>query len=133
MPKTREDDSVASTTPEILVVHRGVRCDVCRQKPIRDIRYKCCVCEDYDLCGECKAAGHHAQHRMQVIWNTVEDNEDEDENNEDEDNEDEDNEDEDNEDEDEDEDNEDEDDDYKFEYSIRKKKSDIVRSFFRKS
>jgi len=54
-------------------LHPGVTCDGC-EKPIRGFRYKCMVCEDYDLCAKCEAAGKHPGHNMMriagpdVVW-----------------------------------------------------------------
>ena len=39
------------------VVHRGVRCDLCKG-PVIGYRYKCSVCPDYDLCETCNETGH---------------------------------------------------------------------------
>ena len=58
----------ASTT------HAGVMCDSCDMAPIAGFRYKCVVCQDYDLCGTCNTAGRHPGHNMmrisgpEVIW-----------------------------------------------------------------
>jgi len=54
-------------------VHPGVTCDGC-DKDVRGYRYKCVVCDDYDLCSTCEAAGRHPGHNMmriaspEVIW-----------------------------------------------------------------
>jgi len=47
-------------------IHYGILCDVCDQDVI-GIRYKCTVCEDYDLCEDCNCDGIHSQHRMITI------------------------------------------------------------------
>lgn len=46
-----------------LVTHYGVRCDgrVCRQSPLRGIRYKCTVCFNTDFCESCEPK-HDATH-----------------------------------------------------------------------
>jgi hypothetical protein len=36
-------------------VHKGVRCDECKTKPILGVRYKCVGRDDYDLCAACEA------------------------------------------------------------------------------
>jgi len=61
--KTEEDSSKAST------IHPGVVCDACEKTPIVGNRYKCVVCDDFDLCGSCEAAGHHPGHNMIRISN----------------------------------------------------------------
>jgi len=45
-------------------VHLGVVCDACEKTPITGHRYKCVVCDDFDLCGSCEAAGRHPGHNM---------------------------------------------------------------------
>lgn len=50
-------------------VHHNVCCDGCHQNPIRGIRYKCSVCNDYDLCAACEATHPHArQHPFLKLW-----------------------------------------------------------------
>merc|ERR1712212_302694 len=50
-------------------IHAGVTCDSCEKQPIEGYRYKCVVCDDYDLCGSCEAAGRHPGHNMMRISN----------------------------------------------------------------
>lgn len=40
-------------------VHVGVQCDVCGVTPIVGDRYKCYVCDDYDLCSNCESIDAH--------------------------------------------------------------------------
>ncbi|XP_067942161.1 uncharacterized protein [Watersipora subatra] len=37
------------------VVHKHITCDECRRDNIKGHRYKCGICEDYDLCEACEA------------------------------------------------------------------------------
>jgi len=57
--KKTEDNSSDATQ-----VHLGVVCDACEKTPITGHRYKCVVCDDFDLCGSCEAAGRHPGHNM---------------------------------------------------------------------
>jgi len=50
-------------------IHHGVTCDACEKTPIEGNRYKCVVCDDFDLCGSCEAAGRHPGHNMMRISN----------------------------------------------------------------
>jgi len=54
-------------------VHYGVTCDGCEMNPIIGNRYKCVVCDDYDLCESCHAAGKYPcaalKHNMMKITN----------------------------------------------------------------
>merc|ERR1712227_849270 len=61
MVVTVEDEGVADAE---LKVHYGVTCDGCENKPVTGNRYKCVVCDDYDLCESCEVAGRHPGHNM---------------------------------------------------------------------
>lgn len=57
---TREDNrdsraSMPTRTSTVSVEHSGVTCDECGMSPIKGIRYKCTVREDFDLCENCEA------------------------------------------------------------------------------
>lgn len=42
-----------------------VTCDICRERPLRGIRYKCRICNNYDLCRKCYvSSGHGDNHDM---------------------------------------------------------------------
>ncbi|KAF8512331.1 hypothetical protein JB92DRAFT_2928993 [Gautieria morchelliformis] len=50
-------------------VHAGVSCDSCEMPAIIGVRWKCLVCENYDLCTDCRSSGkctnqHSVQHRV---------------------------------------------------------------------
>lgn len=50
-------------------VHTGIGCDGCEKSPIVGTRWKCLICENYDLCDECRSSGtaskgHSVDHRM---------------------------------------------------------------------
>eukprot|EP00475_Leptophrys_vorax_P016021 TRINITY_DN223_c0_g1_i1.p1 TRINITY_DN223_c0_g1~~TRINITY_DN223_c0_g1_i1.p1 ORF type:complete len:474 (+),score=154.44 TRINITY_DN223_c0_g1_i1:134-1555(+) len=43
----------------VSVVHEAVTCDGCEMSPIQGVRFKCIVCENYDLCSDCEAKNVH--------------------------------------------------------------------------
>jgi len=65
--RTGDSRGAAGVSGEQEVVHLGVTCDGCDQANITGPRYKCVVCDDYDLCGGCEAAGRHPGHNMMKI------------------------------------------------------------------
>ena len=51
--------------------HVGVKCNGCGVTPIVGVRYKCAVCQDFDLCEKCEASSktkHDARHKMLRIY-----------------------------------------------------------------
>jgi len=61
------DNTNCSTSTTESDVHFGVVCDGC-QSDVRGIRYKCSVCNDYDLCQVCESKGiHDASHILMKI------------------------------------------------------------------
>eukprot|EP00092_Neocalanus_flemingeri_P083635 GFUD01104985.1.p1 GENE.GFUD01104985.1~~GFUD01104985.1.p1 ORF type:complete len:225 (-),score=46.01 GFUD01104985.1:168-752(-) len=65
--KMQESESNKNNSSQESETHPGVACDACGKQPIEGHRYKCVVCDDYDLCGSCKADGHHPGHNMMRI------------------------------------------------------------------
>lgn len=64
-PAPTEDPEVAAAAKDGIVLHKGITCDVCEEKPIIGIRYKCMVCPDFDMCEECHNKGvHPAEHAL---------------------------------------------------------------------
>jgi hypothetical protein len=54
----------------VMEVHYGIACDVCEMNHIKGERFKCLICPDYDLCGNCKVKGYrvlpcNAGHEME--------------------------------------------------------------------
>ncbi|CAK57387.1 unnamed protein product (macronuclear) [Paramecium tetraurelia] len=58
----------AEVTDAKKIVHQRVACDGCEMFPIVGIRYKCAVCQDFDLCEKCEDLGTH-EHAMLKIRN----------------------------------------------------------------
>mmetsp|Transcript_157214 Transcript_157214/g.272714 ORF Transcript_157214/g.272714 Transcript_157214/m.272714 type:complete len:465 (-) Transcript_157214:141-1535(-) len=58
---------------ESTFVHAGVTCDGCSESPLKGLRFKCKVCPDVDLCGQCFAkkvavsGGQCANHEFQCM------------------------------------------------------------------
>jgi len=67
------NEAVGGEAESEQAVHYGVTCDGCEMNPIIGNRYKCVVCDDYDLCESCHAAGQYPcaalKHNMMKITN----------------------------------------------------------------
>ncbi len=49
-------------------VHGNIHCNNCKCMPIVGLRYKCGICNDFDLCQYCfDTAGHNASHLFVVV------------------------------------------------------------------
>jgi Ca2+-binding EF-hand superfamily protein len=46
------------------VIHRGITCNGCDEKPIRGTRWHCANCFDYDLCSNCEATNSHYKNHI---------------------------------------------------------------------
>ncbi|KAF8589545.1 cysteine proteinase [Ramaria rubella] len=69
-------DVVSNPTSMLLPpgAHPGIGCDGCGKQTIIGVRWKCLVCEDYDLCTDCRSSGKHTNrhsvdHRVLRIEN----------------------------------------------------------------
>ena len=40
-------------------IHQNVACDGCDMSPIVGVRYKCSVCQNFDLCSTCEELANH--------------------------------------------------------------------------
>ncbi|KAI7841867.1 hypothetical protein COHA_004396 [Chlorella ohadii] len=49
-------EALRHDSPLWTIQHLDITCDGCETEPIVGHRYKCCVCEDIDLCGACMRA-----------------------------------------------------------------------------
>ena len=54
-------------------IHPKVMCDGCGMLPIKGWRYKCAVCEDYNLCENCeeRIGGQHKHPFIKIIYSTM--------------------------------------------------------------
>ena len=51
-------------TPEVPMKHTDLSCDQCRRKPITTTWYTCTVCDNYDVCVDCKKNCNHDKTHM---------------------------------------------------------------------
>ena len=56
-PKTQPSKGIDKGTI-MLWTHRGITCDDCYKKDFEGLRFKCLVCNNYDLCEDCIKKGH---------------------------------------------------------------------------
>jgi len=61
-----DDDETDSQRQNRGEIHPNVICDGC-EKPLVGHRFKCLVCDDYDLCRVCESAGCHPEHNMMRV------------------------------------------------------------------
>ena len=53
---------VVQENPDLIKsIHAGVGCDVCKVMPIKDVRYKCTLCFNFDICEKCERKGKHTK------------------------------------------------------------------------
>ncbi|KAJ4374127.1 hypothetical protein N0V83_002868 [Neocucurbitaria cava] len=48
------------------VIHRGITCNGCDEKPVRGVRWHCANCVDFDLCSNCEATNSH--HKTHIFY-----------------------------------------------------------------
>ncbi|PAA67987.1 hypothetical protein BOX15_Mlig025817g1 [Macrostomum lignano] len=48
------------------VIHPDILCDGCNQ-PVRGYRFKCVICQDFDLCCHCVVINRHCEHPMIML------------------------------------------------------------------
>lgn len=57
-----------SSSMQAKVIHTGIFCDECSVRDMIDLRYKCGVCKDYDLCSMCyRGRTHDRSHPFLVV------------------------------------------------------------------
>ena len=64
--KSRPCPFLGQTLLRHTLMLKGVRCDGCGEEPIKDSRFKCASCENFDLCGRCQKEDRHPEHEMRV-------------------------------------------------------------------
>jgi len=57
---------------KVVARYVGIECDGCRKQDFEGLRFKCTVCENYDLCATCKFEGrtswsHTTEHPMRLL------------------------------------------------------------------
>ncbi|CAF0774025.1 unnamed protein product [Adineta ricciae] len=72
LPKQQQQQQRPSSTVNSQIPRHNVMCDVCGCCPIVGTRYKCSVCDDYDLCSNCinsnpNNKGHRDTHALTPI------------------------------------------------------------------
>ena len=49
-----EENKLKTKNKEIPIIHEGINCNECKNI-VKGIRYKCCICLDYNLCEKCES------------------------------------------------------------------------------
>lgn len=63
---------VPVSVPRVMTQHIGITCDGCGMQPLVGRRFKCLVCDNFDLCEACEAKGHdHPMIRVVAIGNNA--------------------------------------------------------------
>ena len=57
-------------------IHNGIKCNACGKRNIKGIRYKCSICDNYNLCENCEENSNHDEnHILLKIRKPIEENE----------------------------------------------------------
>lgn len=71
LPFVNNQEEIKKEAEPKIVIHHNIICDYCNSYPIQGIRYKCTVCNDFDLCEECeKTFGESHDHPLLKIRNS---------------------------------------------------------------
>ena len=57
----------------IKTIHGGILCNKCRTNPIKGIRYKCGICQNFDFCEKCekKEGKNHGHPMLRLLWENM--------------------------------------------------------------
>lgn len=58
---------------QVPAVHINIKCDGCKEFPLFGVRYRCCVCRNYDLCEICEAKATHPHDLVKIARPITED------------------------------------------------------------
>jgi next-to-BRCA1 protein 1 len=50
-----------------LIEHQNVACDGCGVHPILGVRYKCCICKNFDFCENCEEKLGHEHPFIKIV------------------------------------------------------------------
>ena len=53
------------------IVHSNVMCDGCGMLPIKGWRYKCSICDDYNLCENCEEKSRHNHPFLKITYSSL--------------------------------------------------------------
>jgi len=65
--EVKEAPRVVEKEVKNLVVHDRVICDGCKMNPIIGIRYKCGLCQDFDMCSTCESSANAVHDRTHPL------------------------------------------------------------------
>ena len=53
------------------IVHSNVMCDGCGMLPLKGWRYKCSICDDYNLCENCEEKTGHNHPFIKITYSAL--------------------------------------------------------------